>query len=1416
MNSTFYDFGSAEPVSSKKSVSWKKRTFCRNTLLVFFLSFLLPASLKAADYYWVGGTGNWSNINHWATTSGGSTFHSIVPSQFDDVYFDAGSGLGAGDIVSFPTSGHAYCRNMSWAGVTAAAQFRNSGGNFRLFIYGSLEMSADVQYGTQDLIFTGNTNATLTTNGAQRVAATGWYNPFEVDKPGATLTVLDPIVEALQVSQITLTAGHLDLSGNTHVFWNLNSNGSGVRSLDISNATITLSDNWNYRGSNMTLNAVGSYIQAAQVQTTDLVYDRIDVTIGSTNTLFNNTTINRLTFSDSMALPGTVRIGQQNLIQRLEFKGGGLIRANGNVIDSLIMAGGKAVQFFDTTTITGYFSINTQACEGTGELFSTTSTPAVIQFDAGVTFNWNNVYITNMTAAGTVSLPIDVPGADGGTNANWNFLAPTTGTTLYWVGGAGDWNDASHWSASSGGAGGYCIPFIADNVIFDSGSGFAPGDIVTTSANSWCNDMSWTAVANNPVFNQNAAFDLEVWGSIVLDNSVTMNAELILKGSDSSTFESNGSTLGQLSLVIEKDAALGGLTLVDDLLNTNTLIRLSSGKFLLPGRTIHIDAFVSSAGERTIDITNATITTETRWWLTGIGRTWVGSGAGSFITSHRDFGASGLTYSRIVLTSDVGDFNIAGATIGLLQFSNPSSTSTADIAHDNLIDSLQFDGAGRITAGGNTINTLLFAPSRIYHLTGTTTINDHFEFVSAACNGLGEMRGSGAATLQFGSAATVNLQNVYLLNMTATGNGTPIALSGADAGGNSGFTITSAAGGDRYWIGGSGAWNDNAHWSLTSGGVGGACIPMVNDQVFFDAASFASATDTVAVSDGNAYCHNMDWTGASSGVTFNVSSSFDMEVWGDLQMNSGIVMNSRLLFRGAESNAITVNGSSSGDFDFSVSKEGGSLRLNDNLINPQTRIELLSGALDLSGDSLVIEGLSDLGGSAVHSLDISDATIAGAWNFSGANKTLTASGSSLTISQTATIDGGIYEDVFVGITSSGNIDINNAEMERLVFTQPAANSGARVHAGNTLHYLEFKGAGAIAGTNNVMDTLVFSPGKVYTLANGSTTTINDAWYGSGTPCNLTEITSPAGATVNMVSGQVSFDYVRIQNITAAGILPFEALEHSLDLSGNANWDIAAYNGTAPILGLGADTSIMASDFPYQLTTEGFFGSPLAQYTWNDNSNDDQLAISDSGTYWVEVGFVDGCMVSDTIHIGIAVATPVELADFSADVAEHCKVRLSWKVVSAKAFASFVVERSRDARNFEELKEINFAGLEVAYAWTDDKAGEGANYYRLKLRDIDGRHQYSKVVAVSVNCEDVSVKIYPNPISEAEEQVAVESATDLREISVLSTGGAMLSRYTVSGKYAKISLNRLDLPAGVYILRVETIDGKMHDLKIIKH
>src|SRR5690606_37529924 len=154
---------------------------------------------------------------------------------------------------------------------------------------------------------------------------------------------------------------------------------------------------------------------------------------------------------------------------------------------------------------------------------------------------------------------------------------PVTTRTLYWVGGAGDWSDRSHWSESSGGAGGACVPFIGDDVVFDGNSGLNAGGTVTTVTNTYCHDMNWAAdITGSPVFAVNANFLMQVYGSVVMHPNVTMNARLDLRGTEEVTVATNGNQAGNNRLLVRKEGS-GGVTMLDDWTNTNGVFQLNVG-----------------------------------------------------------------------------------------------------------------------------------------------------------------------------------------------------------------------------------------------------------------------------------------------------------------------------------------------------------------------------------------------------------------------------------------------------------------------------------------------------------------------------------------------------------------------------------------------------------------------------------------------------------------------------------------------------------------------------------------------------------------------------------------------------------------------------------------------------------------------
>jgi len=86
---------------------------------------------------------------------------------------------------------------------------------------------------------------------------------------------------------------------------------------------------------------------------------------------------------------------------------------------------------------------------------------------------------------------------------------------------------------------------------------------------------------------------------------------------------------------------------------------------------------------------------------------------------------------------------------------------------------------------------------------------------------------------------------VYVAGMSSTGHDSWIDnilvrqyLPTEPAWGSWGSEEIEPTPGPRYWVGNTGYWNDRAHWSLTSGGTGGAPVPTADNDVHFDSNSF--------------------------------------------------------------------------------------------------------------------------------------------------------------------------------------------------------------------------------------------------------------------------------------------------------------------------------------------------------------------------------------------------------------------------------------------------------------------------------------------------------------------------------------------------------------------------------------------------
>ncbi|MBL7898925.1 MAG: T9SS type A sorting domain-containing protein, partial [Crocinitomicaceae bacterium] len=154
----------------------------------------------------------------------------------------------------------------------------------------------------------------------------------------------------------------------------------------------------------------------------------------------------------------------------------------------------------------------------------------------------------------------------------------------------------------------------------------------------------------------------------------------------------------------------------------------------------------------------------------------------------------------------------------------------------------------------------------------------------------------------------------------------------------------------------------------------------------------------------------------------------------------------------------------------------------------------------------------------------------------------------------------------------------------------------------------------------------------------------------------------------------------------------------------------------------------------------------------------------------------------------------------------------WVTKSENNNDYFVVQRSSDGANFEDLKNIDAAGNsneEISYSWLDENPLSGLSYYRLKQVDFDGAISFSEIETVDFTDENDFV-IYPNPVSSGQSlyfTLPMETATE-----------STVTIYDVTGKIVMVQrMNNntvmVDLSSGMYRVKVMS-DGLTFEKNLI--
>lgn len=197
------------------------------------------------------------------------------------------------------------------------------------------------------------------------------------------------------------------------------------------------------------------------------------------------------------------------------------------------------------------------------------------------------------------------------------------------------------------------------------------------------------------------------------------------------------------------------------------------------------------------------------------------------------------------------------------------------------------------------------------------------------------------------------------------------------------FTGLNLIAANRYWVGGTGEWNNIDHWALTSGGKNGAPLPTANDDVFFDTQSFKNQELTVMVNT-SAVCRNIDWSAIQNKAVFSSSEKNSLTVHGFYKL-SPLLLNGfkgKTIFAAtSKKNTISTYGSLIiGNWIFLGT--GSWLLADDIRMNKQSNIILERGSLNTNGKKINCGSfISNSTNTRSLNLSSSEITIHNQWNF---------------------------------------------------------------------------------------------------------------------------------------------------------------------------------------------------------------------------------------------------------------------------------------------------------------------------------------------------------------------------------------------------------------------------------------------------
>lgn len=165
-----------------------------------------------------------------------------------------------------------------------------------------------------------------------------------------------------------------------------------------------------------------------------------------------------------------------------------------------------------------------------------------------------------------------------------------------------------------------------------------------------------------------------------------------------------------------------------------------------------------------------------------------------------------------------------------------------------------------------------------------------------------------------------------------------------------------------------------------------------------------------------------------------------------------------------------------------------------------------------------------------------------------------------------------------------------------------------------------------------------------------------------------------------------------------------------------------------------------------------------------------------------------------------------------------KAKLLWNTANEVNVSYFNIQKSENGKDFLQLEKVNAINKSYnTYVLTDNiKRTEKSKtwYYRIEAIDKDGGKTYSTIQHITISPQLQNILVYPNPTKDFVTVSSTEKISFIRIVDLVGKNISINKNNIINSSTNSVTFKLSHLQPGIYVMQIQTINGKISNNKIV--